>query len=191
MKQTTSSILRGKIRHLISLSFCLAFPAVALLCASAEPGKTPAAPAFSGNILGVEVRAEHLGIVLDISESMKPALPAVRADLAAKVPRNPVVHVDGCRLEKPDPGATIQNGLASETVTAMIALAEKAEVDTVLWISDQGDPHVRDGIQFLEKILTEHELKLIVLSLKNKPSPSLRNLAEASEGSWSVVQVAK
>jgi hypothetical protein len=148
------------------------------------------APAFSGGILSVAVDAKNLGIVLDISESMNRALPAVRAALREKVPHSPVVHVDGCSLEKPAPRAAMQNGIAPEPVTAFIALAEKVGVDTIFWNSDQGDPHVRDGIIALEEALTKHKLRLIMVSLKNKPNPSLRKLTEGSRGKWAVVQAA-
>lgn len=49
-------------------------------------------PAFSGEILSVTVDARHLGIVLDISESMNRALPAVRTALREKVPHSPGGH---------------------------------------------------------------------------------------------------
>ena len=50
------------------------------------------APAFSGEILSVTADARHLGILLDISESMNRALPTVRAALREKVPHSPGGH---------------------------------------------------------------------------------------------------
>ena len=176
------------------LSTTLVAWVLVLMSPSPTPGQDstkPLAPSFSGEILTVDIQAEHLGIVLDISESMNRALPTVKEVLRTKVPKTPVVHVDGCRLEKPAPRAAVEAGTAPEPVTAISALAEKAGADTILWISDQGDPHVRDGIIALDEILTKHELRIFIISLKNKPTPSLRKLTEGSRGKWAMVQITK
>ena len=179
------------ITNIASQFVCWGLALFALDTVDAEEKAKALAPAFSGEVLTVAVDARHLGIVLDISESMNPALPTVRTALREKVPQPPVVQVDGCRLEKPAPRAAMQNGIAPEPITAIIALAEKAGADTVLWISDQGDPHVRDGIIALEDVLTEYDLRLVIISLKNKPNPSLRKLTEGSRGKWAMVQLAR
>lgn len=60
--------------------------------AQADEKPRALAPAFSGEILSVTVDARHLGILLDISESMNRALPTVRAALREKVPHSPRGH---------------------------------------------------------------------------------------------------
>ena len=60
--------------------------------AQADEKPRALAPAFSGEILSVTADARHLGILLDISESMNRALPTVRAALREKVPHSPGGH---------------------------------------------------------------------------------------------------
>ena len=155
-----------------------------------EPGtRKPAlaVPAFDGKILGMEVQANRLGVVLDISESMKRSLPDIREALRQHLPRTPVLHVDGCGLERPDPRPRIVNGEAPDTVSAVALLGEHAGVTAVLWISDMGDPPNRAGIEAMDEVLAKHQIQLFLMSLKNKPGPSLRKLVEHTEGTWMIV----
>ena len=151
--------------------------------------KTIAAPGFDGKILGLEVHADSLGVVLDISESMQRSLPAVRVLLRDKLPKNPVLHVDGCALEKPAPQASVKNGVAAETVTAVDLLGKFANASAILWISDMGDPPNRYGVEAMAETLKRHGITLYLLSLKNEPGPSLRKLVEGTEGTWTVVSL--
>lgn len=135
----------------------------------------------------MRILAERLGVVLDVSESMQRSLPKITEALKRQMPRTPVLHVDGCRLEDPDPRPRVEGGLAPETVTAIDVLADQAGVTAVLWISDQADPHNRDGIEALDEILEEKGVRLFLLSIRQKPTPSLRRVAEESEGIWEVI----
>ncbi|MFT5465980.1 MAG: hypothetical protein ACI8UO_001077 [Verrucomicrobiales bacterium] len=162
----------------------LSFLATAGLFAEEE---TIMAPEFDGKILGMDVYGEHLGVVLDISESMTRKLPAVRAALREKMPKTPVLHVDGCGLEKPGPQATIKGGVASETVTAVNLLGEFAHANAILWISDMGDSPNHSGIKAMAEALSKHEITLYILSLGNAPGPALRKLVEQTEGAWKAV----
>lgn len=173
-------------RHLsISLiCLCLILPSGGL-----GEDQTITAPSFDGVILGIHVQAESLGVVLDISESMQRTLPAVRALLLDKLPKTPVLHVDGCALEKPGPRATVKGGVATETVTAVDLLGEFANATAVLWISDMGDPPNHAGIEAMVEMLNKHGITLYLLSLKNQPGPSLRKIVEGTEGTWKVVSL--
>ena len=146
-------------------------------------------PAFQGKVLGMSLDAERLGVVLDVSQSMKEALPAIRAELKQKLPRHPVLHVDGCKLEKPEPRARVVNGMAPEAVTAVSTLAELGEVDAVLWISDMGDASNRYGVEAMKEVLATHGLQFYILSVERKPSPGIRKLAEGTDGWWTVTPV--
>lgn len=141
-------------------------------------------PSFQGKIRGMSLNAERLGVVLDVSQSMKEALPGIRAELKEKLPRNPVLHVDGGKLVKPEPRAQVEKGFAPEPVTAVIALAEQADVDAVLWISDMADPPNRNGVEAMEAVLSNHGIQFYILSVERKPGPAIRRLAEETDGWW-------
>jgi hypothetical protein len=168
---------------------CLGTLFLSQLGAEEEDKKTKevTAPGFDGNILGMDVQAERLGVVLDISKGMHRSLPAIREALRKQLPRTPVLHVDGCGLEKPDPRPKVINGVAPETVTAVDLLGKHAKIDAVLWISDMGDPPNRAGVEAMAGTLAEHGIRLFLMSLRNKPGPSLRKLAEESKGIWQIV----
>jgi hypothetical protein len=51
-------------------------------------------------IYEIEVIARKLGVILDVSPSMRKALPAVRAEITARFPGARFVEVDGCALKK-------------------------------------------------------------------------------------------
>ena len=153
-----------------------------------ENPETPKIPAFEGEILGMSITSERLGVVLDVSQSMAGALPWIQGEMKAKLPRNPVLHVDGCKLEKPEPRPQIVNGLAPETVSAVQMLAEVGKVDAILWICDMGDPSNRYGVEAMEELLAEHGLQFYVLSVGKKPSPGIRKLAEGTDGWWTVTE---
>ena len=145
------------------------------------------APPFEGNILGMEIMADSLALVVDVSGSMRPCLPAIRMALKRQMPRNPTLHVDGCGIEKPRPQAQIENGVAPETVTAIDILGRHTTATTILWITDLADPPNVDGIKSLEQVLRERELQLLLISVKNGPPPSLQKVLQAREGYWKVV----
>lgn len=166
-------------------------PLIALIFAARQlpAEETIEAPGFEGEFLGLSIAAEHLGVVLDISESMNRQLPNLRTALREKLPRTPVLHVDGCALEKPGPQATVRGGVASETVTAVDLLGRFAHASAILWISDLGDPPNRAGIEAMAGILSKHEITLYVLSVKNRPGPAIRELVEVTEGAWKIVEL--
>jgi len=175
-------------------AFYLPWAALALACPAFLPGqesKGAAAPGFVGRVFGLDVTAERLGLVLDISESMTRSLPAVKETLRQQFPKTPALHVDGCGLTKPAPGAKVRNGVADETVTAVDLLARFAQVTAVLWISDMADPPNKDGIQALKEILHRHGITLYLVSVNHEPGPSLRKLVEQGEGGWKVITLSR
>ena len=167
------------------LGLCLATSSMGI--SEEEAAKKAEAPSFRGEILGMKLTSGPLGIVLDVSESMNRSMPWIQQTLREKTPRNPVLHVDGCGIERPDPRPRIINGVAPETITAIRMLAEHSTANSILWITDMGDPPNRDGIESLRKVLAEHELQLFLISLKNKPSPSIRKAIEETEGYWELI----
>ena len=156
--------------------------------ATAQPLEVPA---FDDSFLGLAIQSDRLGVVLDISESMKGELPALRDALKKQLPRTPVVHVDGCKIEKPEPRAQMINGVAPDPVTAVATLGELAKVDAVLWLCDMGDPPNKYGIESMAQTLSEHGIKLFLLSVTNKPGPSVRDLAIDSDGDWKLIEIKK
>ena len=79
---------------------------------SADEEKKVEAPAFEGTILGMEIAADSMALVLDVSSSMRPFLPSIQKQLAARTPRNPALHVAGTGVERPKPRPEIVNGVA-------------------------------------------------------------------------------
>ncbi|MGB0145214.1 MAG: hypothetical protein ACPGAP_10625 [Akkermansiaceae bacterium] len=79
--------------------------------------------------------------------------------------------------------------MAPETVTAITTLAEHTTATTILWITDMGDPPSKRGVETLVEVLSKHQLQLLLLSVKNKPSPSIRKAIEATEGYWEVIGI--
>jgi len=157
----------------------------------AEAGKKVEAPPFEGSILGMEVAAHSLALVVDISTSMHPFLPTIRQELRQRTPRNPTLHVYGCGIEKPDPRAHIENGVAPETITAIDTLGTHTTATTILWITDMADPPNVDGIASLEELLNEKGLKLLLISVGNGPQPSIQKVIESREGYWKVLDTEK
>ncbi|MDF1853711.1 MAG: hypothetical protein P1U85_22955 [Verrucomicrobiales bacterium] len=155
--------------------------------AQPDPKEKANAPAFHGTILGMKVDSSSLAVVLDVSESMKRFLPAIQAELRKRTPKNPTLHVDGTGIEEPDPRPRIVNGVAPETITAIDALSTYSTATTILWITDLGDPPNRNGILSLEKLARDRGLQLLLISVKNKPSPSIRKVIESTEGYWEVI----
>lgn len=157
----------------------------------ADEQKKVEAPSFEGKILGMEITADALALVVDISSSMRPFLPSIRKELREKTPRNPVLHVYGCGIERPDPRPRIENGVAPETITAIDALATHTTAWTILWITDMADPPNVDGVASLEKLLGDRGLQLLLISVENRPPPSVQKVIEAREGYWKVLDPEK
>ncbi len=183
-------------RFSIALMFCvLGFPIFCSTSAKAQDENTNSkkaeAPAFRGELLGVKVAAAALAIVLDVSESMNLHLPAIQKSLKEKTPKNPVIHVDGSGVERPEPRARVVHGIAPETITAIETIAQHTTATSILWITDMGDPPNRNGIESLEEVLSTHGLQLILLSTENKPSPSIRKVIGGTEGYWDLIEPKK
>ena len=66
-------------------------------------------------------------------------------------------------------------------------LGEHAHVRAVLWICDMGDPPNKYGIESMAETLNKHEITLYLISVTNKPGPSVRKLVEQTEGEWILV----
>jgi len=175
-----------KVRLCLCLLLIFVFVQNGSLPAEAE--RKVEAPPFEGTILGMEIAAGSLALVVDISTSMDPFLPTIRRELRERMPRNPTLHVYGCVIERPSPRPQIENGVAPETITAINALATHSTATTILWITDLADPPNVDGIASLEKLLSDKGLQLLLISVKNGPPPSIQKVIEAREGFWKVLE---
>ena len=158
-----------------------------LVALRGEEEKAQAAPKFDGKLFGMNICVDHFGVILDVSESMEKHLPKIRQSLKKKIPRNPVVHVNGCALVKPALRAQLKNGVAPDTVTAAELLGKYAKVNGILWICDQGDPPNRDGVIAMKETLSRYGIQLMLVSIRGKPGPSVRKVIEGTEGIWKVV----
>jgi len=157
----------------------------------AEEEKKVEAPAFEGKILGMEIVAESMALVLDVSSSMGPFLPAIKKELAARTPRNPALHVAGTGVERPRPRPEIVNGVAPETINAIDMLTAHTTAGTILWITNMADPPNVDGVASLNELVQDRGLTLLLISVGNRPPPSIQKVIEGREGYWKVVDPQK
>lgn len=162
----------------------LCLVAVSVVAATADKVK---APPFEGSVFKMEISANSLALVVDVSGSMHPFLSAINHELKRQLPRNPALHVEGTAVEKPKPNTRIENGVAPETITAIESLATVTTATTILWITDFKDAPNVDGMRHLKEVLEEHGLVLHLVSVGNRPPPSIQRIIESREGYWLVV----
>jgi hypothetical protein len=179
------------ILHFYGVRFCLFLLSISFYLFEggllAEEQKKVVAPAFEGKILSMEIAAESLALVVDVSSSMRPVLPSIRRELRQKMPRNPTLHVLGTGIERPRARPQIEKGVAPETITAINTLATLSTATTILWITDMADPPNVDGVASLQELLNDRGLQLLLISFGNRPPPSVQKVIESREGYWKLV----
>jgi len=130
---------------------------------------------------GLKIESRRLGVVLDISQSMEPFLPAVRQEIAAAFSDAPVKEIVGCFLNQRE-GYSI--------VDAIEHLVTKEKVDAVYWFTDLEDEWTMEGVSRLQwQLLAQPQggfdrTALYVCSVGSAPTGPLVDLLLVSGGSW-------
>lgn len=128
----------------------------------------------SGEIFGNRIQAKKLGIILDVSHSMKPYREKLEKQIRANFPDSLICYVDGCAI-----------GTLSEPTNAFQFLASKG-VDAIYWFSDLQDPESLEGLTTVEQAIKKKNIKLYVKSVDKYPNPKLESIINSSQGSYFV-----
>jgi hypothetical protein len=115
-----------------------------------------------GEIAGMNVQAGSLGVILDVSPSMKQYLPALRRQITSSFPDAEYVEVNGCGI--------FQRGkityLSQDKSEAFHQLIERSQHDTIFWFSDFIDRCEPNALEALREIVVGHT-KIYCRSVKS------------------------
>lgn len=151
-----------------------------------------------GAIGGMKVQAARLGVVLDVSGSMKEKLPRVRRELKREFSLATIVEVPGCSLAWSGGDLPFDPMKARETVVlkaqsrsvveAIEMLIATKRVDAIFWFSDLNDSQSPEGLRRVSVLLGTTEeserraVRFYVRSVGKKPSDALLAIVERSGG---------
>ncbi|NNE90324.1 MAG: hypothetical protein HKN23_01630 [Verrucomicrobiales bacterium] len=93
-------------------------------------------------IQGMTVKAEKLGVVLDVSGSMSSYLEELRKDIKKEFEDAAFREAGGCRLDNAGP-----------VIGAMQDLIVNEKVDAIFWFCDLNDGETDEGLAMLEELL--------------------------------------
>ena len=93
---------------------------------------------------GMKVKAKALGVILDVSGSMKEKLPEVKREIRRAFRQAKTVDVEGCRLDWNSPDESVDRkvrlkGSADSVIEAVEMLVIDGRVDALYWFSDLQD----------------------------------------------------
>lgn len=171
-------------------------------------GRGGAGMGSMGKIGRLSVRAKKLGVVLDVSPSMGPHLPAVRREIRKSFRDAPTMGVNGCRLdwnpgmEQPNAPSTRRSlptnkeHPAKSVFEAMQTLIIEEKVDAIYWFSDLQDGESPDGLKQLQKLFRmdsdpKNIVRLYIRSLERDPAPELNRIVRASGGDAEIGPMSK
>lgn len=123
-------------------------------------------------IFGNKITADKLGVILDVSPSMQPYLTQLKMEIRKNFPNAIIIPVEGCSV-----------GSLSESTQAFCALGNQ-KVDSIYWFCDLQDPESHEGLDILNKIIKENNIKLYIKSLDKRPNPRLQSIISFSGGSY-------
>jgi len=144
----------------------------------------------------LSVKAQRLGVVLDISGSMKEKLPSVKKEIRSAFHTAKTVDVEGCRIDwkGEEQGGIPSNRLranADSVIEAVEMLVAEGKVDAIYWFSDLQDGETEKGLARLQELLQIEKgrgraVRFYIRSLDAKPSAQLAAIVKASGGSVQV-----
>lgn len=115
---------------------------------------TRAKMAKAGEIGGLTVTAQCLGVLLDVSGSMSPYLPRLREQIHRHFPDAKYQEVEGCHLSK-----------SSAEAKALRHFVETDGCDALYWFCDLQDGGHQDASDELRELLIQREVTLYIRSL--------------------------
>jgi hypothetical protein len=124
-----------------------------------------------GTLGGMEITAEQLGVVLDISGSMTSVLPTLEKEISKRFPWALTERVRGCQVI----GNSELADDPDSTLAAIKFLVEQGEADAIFWFCDLQDTREADAVQSLGKYLRKKKVKLYLSSTSQNPDQELRN----------------
>lgn len=157
----------------------------------------------------ITVKAQRLGVVLDVSGSMQALLPGVRKELREAFKSAKIVEVEGCALRWEEPKEEAEeNGehrrrrrrsesrprlrnSADSVIEAVEMLVVAGRIDALYWFSDLQDGENQGGLDRLSELLNleagkDKAVRLYIRSLERPPSRKLALIARASGGAVQV-----
>jgi hypothetical protein len=126
-----------------------------------------------GKVFGSNIKAKKLGVLFDVSFSMKPYTERVENEIRKNFNNAVVDYVDGCVI-------------APETrVFRAFENLAKQDVDAIYWFCDLQDPETKDGLYLLEKLLVNKKIKLYIKSMDKHPNSTLKSIISSTGGNYS------
>jgi hypothetical protein len=124
-----------------------------------------------GKIMGDTIKAKKLGVVLDNSNSMGPFIPMLEMEIRNNFSNPQITRVNGCQVTS-----------FSDVIFAFKYLSTQ-DVDVVYWFCDLQDMQDKEGLEALNKILKDKNIKLYVKSMDKSPNNKLSSIISSSGGS--------
>jgi len=125
----------------------------------------------TGNILGTNISARNLGVILDISPSMTPYIDELERDVRSGFKNYSIERINGCELVT----------TASPTIRAIRNLTSK-NVDAIYWFCDLQDEQTPKALLAMSKSLERKNIKLYIKSLDKRPNFYLVRIVNRSGG---------
>lgn len=133
------------------------------------------------NFRGVEIQASKLGVVLDVSNSIKPYVPSLRKEIEKNFEDAVVKEVFGCFFTLKDPThATLP---IKSVYPHMVDLIKKDGCDAIYWFSDLQDKVEEDTVKKFSALVRINKVRFYIISVGKEPHPDLAALAKRSGGS--------
>jgi hypothetical protein len=126
----------------------------------------------SGKIMGDTINAVKLGVILDVSPSMKPYIPMLQNEIMSNFKSAKILNVVGCSLIE-----------GSRSMSAFEDLSTSG-VDAIYWFCDLQDPQIKASLDRLESILKKNNIKLYIKSLDMRPNVYLSDIIVSSGGKF-------
>lgn len=126
-----------------------------------------------GRIFGTNVKAKKLGVVFDVSFSMRPYTEMVEKEIKKSFPNATIYYVDGCSI-----GATTKSIQSFEFLSIQ-------NVDSIYWFCDLQDPQTKDGLYILQNLLKNNNIRLYIKSMDKHPNPTLKSIISSTGGACS------
>lgn len=141
---------------------------------------------------GMKVQAKALGVILDVSGSMKEKLPEVKREIRRAFRQAKTVDVEGCRLDWNAPDESEDRkirlkGSADSVIEAVEMLVIDGRVDALYWFSDLQDGETEEGLARLRELLRVEQgkakaVRFYIRTLEREPSRELATIVRATGG---------
>jgi len=125
-----------------------------------------------GKILGNNIQAERLGVILDNSPSMQPYLDSLKTEIYKNFDNAKIMYAHGCQITTDSYALFAFKNLSRENV------------DVIYWFCDLQDPESYEGLDLLEKILKQKNIKLYIKSMDKQPNPQLKSIISSTGGKF-------